>query len=78
LRELVHMVDGRQREMWNHTSHVLWLIASVNRDPKRSAVKPADFNPLTKRRQKVRGAPITVLRDVFIDGNKPDVVGESV
>jgi len=76
LRELVHMVNGRQREMWNHTSHVLCLVANANRDPKRSkALKPSDFNPLAQRRQKVRAAPITVLRDVFIDRKNPDIVG---
>ena len=71
------MVNGRQREMWNHTSHVLCLVANANRDPKRSkALKPSDFNPTTQRK-KVRAAPITVLRDVFVDRKNPDIVGRN-
>ena len=75
LRELVYMVEGRQKDQWNHTSHVLCILANANRDPKRfGAFKPADFNPMIQRRR-IPDAPITVLRDVFIDGKQPDVVG---
>ena len=75
LRELVYMVKGRQVDQWNHTSHVLCLFANANRDPKRvGAFKPADFNPTIASR-KIKDAPITVLRDVFIDKKNPDIVG---
>lgn len=75
LRELVFMVKGLQRDQWNHTSHVLCILANANRDPKRiGAFKPADFNPTIARRR-VPDVPITVLRDVFIDGKRPNVVG---
>jgi hypothetical protein len=42
------MADARSRAGWNHTAHLLCLIANVNRDPKKvRAFKPADFNPHT-------------------------------
>lgn len=76
LRELVWMVRGKQRDEWGHTSHVLCILANSNRDPKRiGAFKPSDFNPTIPRRV-VPDVPISVLRDVFIDGNKPDVIGD--
>lgn len=40
------MADGRRRDEWHRASHLLTLIANVNRDPKkRSAFKPEDFFP---------------------------------
>jgi len=40
------MDEGRDRQLWAHTSSVLSLIANVNRNPKKSrAMRPADFNP---------------------------------
>lgn len=40
------MADGRRREFWEHTSHLMWLTREVNCDPKRSRrMKPTDFNP---------------------------------
>lgn len=69
------MATGRQKDQWGHTSHVLCILANVNRDPKRPAFKPADFNP-TVPRPAIPTAPITALRDVFIDKKRPDVVGD--
>ena len=65
------MAEGRDKQCWNHTSHVLALIANVNRDPKKSrAFKPADFNPYAKQKS-CGGVPITkenigILKSVFI------------
>lgn len=40
------MAEGKGQALWSHTSHVLALIANVNRDPKRTQpFTPADFNP---------------------------------
>ena len=40
------MAEGRDRQLWAHTSCVLALLWNVNRDPKRGRPKrPADFNP---------------------------------
>ena len=46
------MAEGRDRQMWVHTSWLLALIANVNRDAKKTlAFKPADFNPYAPRRR---------------------------
>lgn len=64
------MLVAHQRDRWNHTSHLLALIANCNRDPKtrRQPFEPAEFNPYAERpkRQRIK-APITALRTVFID-----------
>lgn len=41
------MVEGRQRSEWQHTSHLLSLLANANRNPKkqRKPYKPKDFYP---------------------------------
>lgn len=40
------MAEGRSEALWAHTSHVLALVANVNRDPKKgSAFQASDFNP---------------------------------
>jgi len=41
------MADGRQRDAWNRTSHVLWILAEINRDPAKRArpFEPQTFNP---------------------------------
>jgi len=51
------MAEGRDRQLWGHTSQVLAMIANVNRDPKKGRVfRPSDFNPYAPRRP--RGIPI--------------------
>lgn len=61
------MAEGRARENWTHTSHLLALVANVNRDPKKSrAFQPADFNPYARRDREV--SPIqdmAALRQAF-------------
>lgn len=51
LRKLLLMARSRQEEDWNHTSHVLAMLANTR--PFRSAdaplVEPADMNPLIDR-----------------------------
>jgi hypothetical protein len=57
------MADARNRAGWNHTSHILCLIANVNRDPKKGrAFKPADFNPYGQSRRNSKRAPVSVDR----------------
>jgi hypothetical protein len=63
------MADGRRREAWNHTSHLLALIYNMNRSSQSKAMTPQEFHPMhgdpsaEKPRQKV---PISALRDVFL------------
>ena len=65
------MSEGRQRHDWGIASTLLALIANVNRDPKRSrSLKPSDFDPFAAR-QPVPKVPVTVLKDVFINGQMP-------
>ena len=46
LRELVAMLDGRQRHDWSIAAAVMSVVANTARDPKRSRLlKPADFDP---------------------------------
>ena len=52
------MAKGRDRQLWEHTSGMLAMIANVNRDPKKTRLfQPADFNPYRSRRR--RGIPLT-------------------
>lgn len=43
------------------------LLANIHRAPGRRAFRPSDFDPFTAERK----APITVLRDVFVDRKVP-------
>ncbi len=60
------MVDARRAEDWEHTSHVMWLHAELNRDKKKkpTAFKPEEFNPYAKKRRKPKPmkADFSVLR----------------
>jgi hypothetical protein len=59
------MYEGRAEDLWNHTSHILALIANVNRDPKKSsAVKPEDLNPYARRRRNRVDIPNVKMKDV--------------
>jgi len=66
------MADARRQERWEHTSHVLALLANIHRDPKKhGAFRPADFNPLARHaRAKPPKANLRVLKTVFVD-NRP-------
>jgi hypothetical protein len=72
LRELLWMYDGHDRAAWGHTSHIMCVIASANRDPKKSRpLSAADFNPYFNRKGKRAGAIIVdkdnigLLREMF-------------
>lgn len=39
------MIDGWRRERWKHTGPIMWIIASVNRDPKASTLPVDTFSP---------------------------------
>lgn len=62
------MAEAESKERWAHTSAVLCLIANVNRDPKRHGpFKPADFNPHTDRKAKIRTSDLSILKEVFVN-----------
>jgi len=60
LRSLLRMVEANQKAAWNHTSHILWIIAEVNRNSKerRKAFDPREFNP-TFKGNIPKGVPFT-------------------
>jgi len=65
------MSEGRQRHDWSIASAVMAVLANIHRDPKRSRpLKPADFDPFAQRTPPPK-VPITVLKDVFINGQMP-------
>jgi len=64
------MAEGKVSERWNHTAHLLALIANVNRDPKKTrAAQPADFHPFLERKKhrwKLKAKDIGILKDIFV------------
>jgi hypothetical protein len=69
------MLEGRQRHDWSIASSCLSVIANLHRDPKRTrSYKPGDFDPFAHQaRQRPVTVPVSVLKDVFIDGRLPAV-----
>jgi hypothetical protein len=55
------MAEGRSKALWAHTSHILWMLATINRNPKKSRTfKPSDFNPHAVK-PRPRGKPSVEL-----------------
>ena len=69
LRELMWMVESKDRGEWGRLSNLMALLANINRDPKKSKVfKPTDFNPYYAPKQdcvQVTRENIGVLREAF-------------
>ncbi len=68
-RELDLMAEGRSKALWAHTSHVLALLANVNRDPKKTkAFAPADFDPHARKlaARPVAKVPLASLRGLIM------------
>ncbi len=72
LRELAQMAKGRAVGSWDHTSHILWMIANVNRDPKRRAHPIEDFHPFKKRKKRRGMSPerLRGMKSFFSKGEK--------
>jgi hypothetical protein len=43
------MVDGRQRDQWNHTAQVLAMLYNAFRASKARPLAPSDFHPYLKK-----------------------------
>ncbi|MBL0920928.1 MAG: hypothetical protein IBJ10_02235 [Phycisphaerales bacterium] len=67
------MAEGRERSEWSRTAEILSLTFNMHRDPKRTpAAKASDFDPYAKPvKEEVIPADISVLKSVFIKGQKP-------
>ena len=56
------MARARIKEDWLHTSHILEMLANVNRDPKRRR-KPyswKDFHPMFIRKEKSQSGRVSI------------------
>ena len=64
------MADAKRRENWSHTSHIMSLMANVNRDVKkrRRPYAARDFSPFANRPEaKTPKTSIRLLKEVFVD-----------
>ncbi len=58
------MARAKQREAWDHTSHVLAVLINANRDHKKSSpVKPEELNPFHEPVQLTRGEKESALKE---------------
>jgi hypothetical protein len=67
------MAEQRDRRNWQVASAVMALMANCNRDPKQHGpYRASDFDPYMRKANTVK-APISILKDVFINGRMPEV-----
>jgi len=64
------MAEGRGKAEWSQTSLLAAVIANCHRNPKKPALKPADFNPYLRAASAKRAPKLKVgidaLRQVFV------------
>lgn len=67
------MADETEWRDWDRTAQLSAMIANTARDPKKRArpFSPAEFHPLLIARKGRQKAPISVLKDAFIDKKLP-------
>jgi len=70
------MVEGRQREAWNHTSHILATLLNVNRGSRHAKTfSPAELNPYLQseaRANRPRIKDVGLLARMFgLDPERP-------
>ncbi len=70
MRELIWVVNGKNKQLWSVASTMMCLTANVNRDPKKRAFKPSDFNPYFVKSKKEQAVlvdenNIGLLRQAF-------------
>lgn len=59
------MAEGRSEANWGLLSHLLALLANVNRDPRRSApLSPSDFDPHARAREKSAPTQRVNIKDI--------------
>ena len=66
------MAEAKQHDEWARTSSLMALIANANRDAKKHrAFRPSDFDPFIQTLKTKQKVDVSILKDIFIDGNKP-------
>ncbi|CAN5410502.1 hypothetical protein BH11PLA2_BH11PLA2_34620 [soil metagenome] len=76
----MQLAEGRQKENWNHTSHLIAYLLNANRGPNSPEYRPHQFNPFhqgehaadpvqeEKARKIIPGNSISILK-VFLPKN---------
>lgn len=69
------MAEARQRDEWTRTASLMALVANTQRNPRKTRpFRPSDFDPFSRAGEKRAGvipAPVSVLKDVFINRRPP-------
>ena len=67
------MAEGRERKEWNRLSHLMALLATINRDVKRhrNPFEPSEFNPFERQTRTTKGIRLSkgnlrILKQVFV------------
>ncbi len=67
------MAEGRERKEWNRLSHLMALLATINRDVKkhRNPFDAKEFNPFEKQTRTTKGirlgkGNLRILKQVFV------------
>lgn len=74
------MANARGRFEWSQTSSLIAVVVNMMRDPKKNKpATPEMFNPfLTKTKKDIPKVSISVLRDVFVKGEKQNASSNPV
>ena len=70
MRQLLWMIDGRDRHIWSVCSALMALIANCHRDSKGRALTPDDFNPTLTRMERRKNAILITDDNVEIMRNE--------
>jgi len=75
------MATACNKRAWEHTSTIVWVVASVMRDSKSEKISPNDFNPYCEKKKQVLKVDGHFLKDIFCDkrnGKRTVTVREKV
>lgn len=64
MRELIWMADAKRKELWEHTSATMALMANVNKTKDTKAFKPSDFNPYAQQQEVFKTDDLSILEKV--------------
>jgi hypothetical protein len=70
------MIDGKRREQWSHTSHLIAALVNSNPFRKGEPVSPDTFNPYAQEKEQPAGKeeaikmPLKMLRYIMFPGTK--------